>query len=126
MKKVHKYVGITTVVVFLLTGLYMRVKFPGLYNEREAIRFTFRANHVYILLAGLVNITMGIYLNLQSQGWKRRLQFFGSGLVLIAPTLLVIAFFYEAPLGTPERQVTSIGILSLLVGVFCHLPSARS
>ncbi len=28
----------------------------------EAIRFMFRANHIYILLAGLLNIGMGSYL----------------------------------------------------------------
>ena len=33
----HRYVGITTVVVFLLTGLYMRFRFPELYDSDQSI-----------------------------------------------------------------------------------------
>lgn len=104
----------------------MKFRFPGLYKEDEIIRYTFRANHVYILLAGLINITLGIYLTTQHRGWKGYLQTIGSGLILIAPVLLVIAFFYEAPLGTPQRYVTSIGIFISFIGVLCHLPALRS
>jgi len=126
MKKAHKYTGFFAVIVFLVTGLYMKVNFPGLYSEHEAIRYMFRANHVYILFAGLVNIVLGLYLSLQDQGWKRNMQMIGSGLLLLAPILLVIAFFYEAPLGSPNRYLTSTGVLSLLVGVIFHLPNTRS
>jgi hypothetical protein len=125
MKKAHKYIGFSAVIIFMMTGLYMKVNFPGLYNEHEAIRYTFRANHVYILLSGLVNIALGIYLRVQEQGWKRHMQHIGSGLLLIAPMLLIIAFFYEAPLGTPERYLTSTGVLLLFVGVIFHLPNVR-
>ncbi|MGH2566714.1 MAG: hypothetical protein ACRDGA_00120 [Bacteroidota bacterium] len=52
----HIVIGIATVVVFLGTGLYMRLNFPDLYESNEAIRYLFRANHLYILFAGLLNI----------------------------------------------------------------------
>lgn len=126
MKTVHKYLGIVIVIIFLFTGVYMKFGFPGLYKEDEIIRYTFRANHVYILLAGLVNIVLGIYLHVQPHGRKRFLQFIGSALILAAPILLVVAFFFEAPLGTPERYMTSIGIFTLFVGVICHVPGIRS
>lgn len=125
MKPVHKYFGLATVIVFLLTGLYMRFGFPGLYEEAEVIRFTFRANHVYILLAGLINVTLGIYMSVHHQSWKRHLQSIGSVFILMAPILLIVAFFYEARSGLPERYMTSIGIFSLFIGVICHTPGIR-
>ena len=48
MQRLHRWVGIVTVVVFLLTGLYMRWRFPGLYETDETIRYLFRANHIYL------------------------------------------------------------------------------
>lgn len=126
MKTVHKYVGIATVVVFLLTGLYMRLRFPDLYRENEIIRYTFRSNHVYILFAGLINITLGTYLKAQYQKRKRYLQLIGSSSVLVATTLLIFAFFYEAPVGAPERYVTSIGVLLSLIGVISHMSGGHS
>ena len=37
--------------MFLATGLCMRAGFPELYGANEALRYIYRANHAYILLA---------------------------------------------------------------------------
>jgi hypothetical protein len=48
MDTVHRWVGIATIVAFLITGLYMRLNSPDYYRSDETIRFMFRANHIYI------------------------------------------------------------------------------
>jgi hypothetical protein len=51
------------------------------------------------------------------------LQLLGSSLVLIAPFLLLAAFFYEPPLPNMQRTFTLPAIVSLLTGTLLHLLS---
>lgn len=121
MNRIHLAFGLLTVTVFLYTGFHMQSGFPGLYQANESIRYMYRANHVYLLLAGLLNIVLGVYLSPAPEKWRTFLQRLGSLPILLAPPILVYAFFYEAPLGSPERGVTLIGVLCLLLGTLCHL-----
>ena len=123
MNKIHRLVGILTVAVFLITGIYMKINFPGLYAHNEAIRFMFRANHIYILLSGLLNIAIGTYFIFTPKKWMKNLQFGGSSLLLIAPVLLVSAFFLEPQAASRERPLTSYGIFVLALGTVCHVPN---
>ena len=123
MNKIHRLVGILTVAIFLVTGIYMKMNFPGLYSHNEAIRFMFRANHIYILLAGLLNIVIGTYFIFTPKKWMKNLQIVGSSVLLIAPILLVLAFFLEPQTASPERPLTSYGIFSLALGTVCHVPN---
>jgi hypothetical protein len=43
--------------------------------------------------------------------------------MLAAPFVLLDAFFFEAPRGMPERPLTLLGALLLLVGVLAQWPS---
>ena len=91
MNKIHRPVGILTVIIFLFTGIYMKINFPGLYAHNEAIRFMFRANHIYILLAGLLNIAIGTYFIFTPKKWMKNLQFGCSSLLLISPTIKLLS-----------------------------------
>ena len=51
VRKLHLIVGLAGVAVFLGTGVYMRTHFPALYAGNEALRYMYRANHVYLLTA---------------------------------------------------------------------------
>jgi hypothetical protein len=124
MKSVHCYVGIAIVILFLFSGLYMRQHAAELLYTNDVIRFMSRANHIYILLCGLLNLIMGIYFVPATQKWRKRLQIFGSVLILSAPILLIPAFFLEPPHASPTyRTLTVIGVWSLLLGALCHVPS---
>lgn len=121
LKRIHQGMGLVTVAVFLATGLYMRWRFPGLYEGNEVIRYLFRANHIYLLLAGLLNVALGLYLSLHPARWRGRLQRAGSVLLLMAPVLLLAAFFAEPPVPAPERPLTAAGIFATGIGMLCHL-----
>lgn len=119
--RIHLAFGLAVVVVFLYTGFYMQTNFPALYRDNEAIRYMYRAGHIYILFSGLLNIIIGIYLLPGSGQWKANLQGIGSFLLLVGPLLLIFAFFYEPPSGSPERVFTLAGVLFLMLGTICHM-----
>jgi hypothetical protein len=116
----HVWLGLGGVLIFLYTGLYMRWHFPEAYSNQEAVRYLFRANHVYILLAALLNLAVGFYLSEVGPGGTRKLTAVASLLVVAALPLLVYAFFVEPPKASPERPVTVFGIVCVAAGTGLH------
>jgi hypothetical protein len=123
LRKLHLGVGLAGIVAFLATGIYMRAGFPDLYGSNEAVRYLYRANHVYVLLASLVNVALGVYLVAGRTGWRAAVTMGGSILALAAPVVLCFAFFFEAPSATPERVLTLLGVAGVAVGVAAHAVS---
>jgi hypothetical protein len=110
----HLWLGWGTFAIFLGTGVYMAREFPEAYRSQEAVRYLFRANHVYILFAALLNLTLGFRpIDADERG---KLQTAASVLVAAAVPLLVSAFFVEPPKASPERPLTLFGIVSAVVG----------
>jgi len=101
----------------------MATHFPTAYEHNEAVRYMYRANHVYVLLASLINVAIGIYCRGSRPGWRGIVARTGSALALAAPLVLLYAFFAEPPHGVPERPVTLIGIAMLLAGVLAQWPN---
>jgi len=118
---IHTVVGICTTLVFLGTGLLMRFHYTRVYESNHLVRMMFRSIHIYILLAGLLNISLGIYMSMSESPRKRATQLFGSICILSAPLLLIAAFFYEPVRESLERQMTLIGIVLLSIGTMSHL-----
>ena len=116
----HRLVGGLGVAVFLATGLYMLTHFPQLHGGNDAIRYQFRANHGYILLGSLANFLMGMHLSAGLGRWRSQVQRLGSLLLLLAPAVFIAAFFLEPPRASPERPITTSGMLLMLVGAALH------
>ena len=125
MRKLHFLIGLLGVLVFLFTGAYMNITFPGSYEGNEVIRYMYRANHVYLLMASLVNLAISYYLYYSYLGWRRTCVHIGSILLYLSPFVLTYAFFFEAPLAIPERNYTFLGVVLLVVGMVLHLPNIR-
>ncbi len=120
LKRLHRWTGIVTVVVFLGTGVYMLWQFPGLYDGNETIRYLFRANHIYLLMAGLLNLGLGLYFAAQEAGWRRTLQRVGSALLMASPVILLAAFIIEPAQPDSERLITAAGLFAALGGIGFH------
>jgi hypothetical protein len=120
LRKVHFAVGIAGIVAFIATGAYMRAGFPDLYAGNEVLRYLYRSNHVYILLASLVNVALGVHLAPAAPGWRATVSLVGSVLALAAPVVLCFAFFIEAPVAQPERVWTLAGVAALAAGIALH------
>lgn len=126
-RKVHFIVGLAGVVAFVVTGAYMRAGFPDLYASNEVLRYLYRSNHVYVLLSSLVNVALGVgggFANPSpSPGWRATVSLIGSLLALAAPVVLCFAFYLEAPVPTPERVLTLVGVVAVTAGIALHVIS---
>jgi hypothetical protein len=121
LRQLHFAVGLAGVVAFLATGAYMRAGFPDLYAANEVLRYLYRSNHVYVLLASLINVALGVHLAPIAPGWRATVSKMGSILALAAPVVLCLAFFLEAPKASPERVLTLVGVAALAAGIALHV-----
>jgi hypothetical protein len=121
LRQAHLLAGWFAVGILLLTGAFMRTHFPGAYAGNEAIRYLYRASHLYILFAGLVHLAFGSALVVSAGGWRRGTQAGASLLLFLGLPILLWAFFVEPPRGLPKRPRTLAGVVSLLAGTVLHV-----
>ncbi len=123
MKRLHLVVGVLTLIVFILTGQYLSRVYPGMSGIDDGLRMMLRSRHLYIMLAGAVNAVLGLYLIRQAPGWRTIVQHSGSVLLLVAPVLLTVAFFIEAPRGHLDAPLAPFGLYAIFGGTVLHLIS---
>jgi hypothetical protein len=101
--RAHWLVGLLTLLIFPLTGQYMRhiVAVPQL---DDVTRLIFRSRHLFLLLAGVANIA------LSNNQPSHRAQRGASVLILVAPFLLFAAFFIDPARGLHSSTVFRIGM----------------
>jgi peptidoglycan/LPS O-acetylase OafA/YrhL len=119
MKTLHRIFGVLVILAFLLTGQFM--EYHSVREMDDRARMMFRSRHIFILLAGLINLGVGVYFVYWRERWRKILQLTGSMLLIIAPLMLTIAFFYEPTLKGLQRPLTLPALVALMVGVFFHL-----
>src|SRR5258706_15772198 len=90
----HKITGVLTVLIFLGTGQYMRLNGPALFQSDPTVRMMFRSNHIYILMAGLINIGIGSFIVLCLRPRRRFFPFVRLYVFMGAPRGLFCAVFY--------------------------------
>jgi len=123
MKKVHLIFGAFVVLAFLLTGQYMDKFFNHLHGMPDAPRLLFRTRHIFILLAGLLNLGIGAYFTDRIEIWQRTLQLLGSLLIFTASILFLIAFFYEPNSGSLRTPLSHWGTYTIATGAVLHVIS---
>ena len=89
----------------------------------DAPRLLYRTRHIFILLAGLLNLAIGAYFTYRIQLWRRMVQLLGSLLVFIASLLFIIAFFYEPKLDNLYTPLSHWGTYAIAIGTLLHLVS---
>lgn len=115
---IHAIMGLLTFVTFLQTGWYMKVNETG--NLPDAQRMIYRAGHIYFLFSGLLNLSIGLQLQLSVIKWKKITQYIGSMFLLISPVILLFGFYNEATLGEVDRAFTAVGVFLCLGGTALH------
>ncbi len=123
MKRFHLVFGLAIVIIFLLTGQYM--EFKHVRELPDGPRVLYRSRHIYILLAGVVNLGLGLYFTYRHRGWRRRLQITGSALIVLAPALLLTGFFSEPERGAARTMIAAFGIFAVALGMLLHLISSK-
>lgn len=120
LRKTHLYIGILIVIVFLLTGQFMHHKYNHLKDMALMNRALFRAGHLYILLFGLVNASLGSYYQAAKNRVIKQIQEFASVPIFISSALIIYAFFTELPSNNIERPLTRLSLYMLFFGVAIH------
>jgi drug/metabolite transporter (DMT)-like permease len=120
MGRLHRTVGFVGIVVFLLTGVSLRLHVPPMPELADGTRMLFRSRHIYIILASLINLAIGINYQTGLGRNRRRFQAVGSVLLLAAMLLLVLAFFVEPPRSRLDGKLAALGIVCLLAGTLCQ------
>ena len=123
MKKAHLIFGVLIVVGFLLTGQYMDKFHNHLVGIADGPRLLYRPRHIFILLAGLLNLGIGAYFTYRREPWRRTMQLLGSLLIFIASLLFVIAFFYEPGLSDLHTPLSHWGTYTIATGAVLHVMS---
>ncbi len=123
MKRLHLAFGICVFLAFLLTGQYMDKYHDHLSGFPDGVRMLYRTRHIFILLAGLLNLGLGAYFTYRTDFWRRSLQLLGSVLIVLASLLFIVAFFYEPNLTGLYTPLSHWGAYSILTGTVLHLLS---
>ena len=131
MRNFHLVTGVLFLIIFALTGQYMNSILPPFSGELDAQRMIYRASHIYILMASLINLLVGIYYQPFEHKLHKILQHLGSSFLLIAQPVLLAAFIFEPSMNLVDRPYTLVGCWLLLVGsitklaIPCHLRLTR-
>ena len=115
MRKAHLISGLLFFALFLASGRHMGQVLPAFSGELDGLRMMYRASHVYLLYASLLNVLAGAY-------WRpvilrHKTQLFASGLLLLSQPVLGLGFLLEPALNLLERPLSLAGALLALTGV---------
>ena len=61
MRKIHLISGLLFFALFLVSGRHMGQVLPAFSGELDGLRMMYRASHVYLLYASLLNLLAGAY-----------------------------------------------------------------
>lgn len=73
LRRVHLVIGLAAIVAFLLSGQLLGHHRPAMEQLPADLRMMYISRHVYLLAGALVNVALGLYLQLQPSGWRARL-----------------------------------------------------
>ena len=119
LKKVHLIVGLIALLIFPLTGAYIRIYLADEFAASDRLRFSMRANHIYILLSSLIHIPLGSYLRVSAKQRRANLQNFAPLLLFTSTTLMITAFFAEFKMGI-DRPGALLAMVLASGGTLLH------
>jgi hypothetical protein len=125
LQRIHLWLGISTLLVFLMTGQFMDKSLGHLVGMADGPRMLYRSAHIYLLWSGLLNVSFGLYPLSFGQGWRCGVKRFGSVLILAGPPLLLLSFFLEPHLNDFQRPYSRAANYLAVVGVLMHLVADR-
>ena len=123
MQRLHLIMGLIGIAAFLTSGLYMHFGHNHLRGLDDTTRLLFRSTHIYLLLASLVNLALGMYVAQPVAGWRCWIRRTGSVLVLAEPVLFALGFAVEPWLTGLDRPYTRPAVIGTFTGMMLHLVS---
>lgn len=113
IKRIHFWYGVLGIIAFLLTGQYMFHYLGQLQGMDDGPRMLYRSAHIYLLLASMINLATGVYLEPKTIRQGVVIQYVLSVLLLISPLLILSGFFLESQQQDLSRPLSRIGLYCL-------------
>lgn len=118
IKKINTVIGITLLVGFLISGMYMALVSRKVHNSELNVRMEIRANHIYLLFTALLNLLLSRATKLNTHYVKVYWPQTVCGLLLaVAGLLSVLAFLMENNGNLQQRWFSFFSVLCSLIGV---------
>jgi peptidoglycan/LPS O-acetylase OafA/YrhL len=116
-------IGIIVVILFAITGQLMRHYYL---NETapDVERLYRRSRHLFLLLAGLTQGGIGVYIIAYQHKLANQMQWLATGLMTLGSACLTYAFFYEIPGEIMQTPISRIAMYLLLASAVLHLGSS--
>ena len=121
-RRAHWIVGTATLVIFLLTGAYMRwVRVPPVPQLDDVTRAVYRSRHLFILLSAVVNLALAT-----APAATKRLRQLVSVIALVAPALLLAAFIVEPARGIHGAPLSQMALYLLFAAAVILVRIAKN
>jgi hypothetical protein len=121
---IHLSFGILVVAHFAITGQFMKINYFSVPEQDTLVRMMLRANHIYILFAGLINL----FLSFALDNKPFNILYFAASLILVVATVFLNISFYFDPIAHIGRTSNDLGrvmtnysVKGILVGSGLHL-----
>src|SRR5208283_4875349 len=106
--RAHWIVGLVTLLIFPLTGQYMR-HVAAVPHLDDVPRLLFRSRHLFLLLAAVTHLA------LSNSHPSHRAQRAASVLILVTPFFLIVAFFIDPARGLHSSAMFRCGMYSMWI-----------
>ncbi len=121
---IHFYFGLAIITHFVITGLLMRMNFFSIESQDTLVRMMLRANHIYILFSGFINLLISYSLK---ESKINSLYILPASIVILS-TIGISAGFYIDPIkhrglvsDLIQRQLTGYSIQACFAGTVLYL-----
>ena len=105
MNRIHLWVGIISLIVFVLQGQYMAWGLGLLQAVPDGPRMMLRSAHLYLFLTGAINIALG---SAPEVSPPDKLEKITSIIFILSPSALLVSFFVESYATNLNRPIAAI------------------
>ena len=95
LQNLHLATGAIGLVVFAVQGHFMDTTL-GVSNLPDGPRMMYRTAHLYLMMASVINVLMGLLPTQAGAAWRRGLVTLCSVVFLLAPFLFLLSFIVES------------------------------
>ena len=120
LRQYHALTGAIALAAFVLSGQYMHWGLGHLSHMPDVPRLMYRSAHIYLLLAGLLNVALALYLQSREPARARWAQVAGSVMLMASPVFFGWSFWVESQQPSIERHLLRLGIYLSFAGVLLH------
>ena len=114
LKKIHLWVGIVGILLFLLSGQYFQHALDGLQNLQDTHRLLLRTSHVYFFFSSFINLLFGLFFDQSKK--IRWYTIINQSLIIFSPFLIGYGFVFETSGDSGiERELGSWGVIILFI-----------